>query len=285
MNAYASTLLALALLLPASADTASVAPADTSLAAREKPAEGVAEEPSVALEAAKAADADTPTPGDTLSETIIGSTDDGASAASEQAEDHAPPRLTDTQMRKLEPTIIRKRRAIYAGSALLLSSALIDYGLVLPKGRQLDPSSMDDMEDYFALLSPQLLAFGLRLAGPPMCCMRTSEVADRYTRITGVEAPKNRSWTFYFCGWGLYAASSFIPYLSYIPDTEVAWENVALGFGIGADLAWAFTCVYSYMYLRKLKNYRVDTAEPPRAFIAPSSTRSGSPGAALVLTF
>lgn len=324
MNAYASTLLALALQLPVFGDatrvaqdvsdstievapadaspgtgelsnadaesTASVALSDTSVAAQEESTEYTGEQTPSVPESVQATDADTATPGADSSETVIGTMDDGPPAASNPSEEQTPrppvpPRLTDTQMRQLEPTIIQKRKAIYAGSALLLSSALIDYALVLPQSRQLDPTSMDDMEDYFALISPQLLAFGLRLAGPPMACMRTSEVADSYERITGFEAPKNRSWTFYFCGWGLYAASSFITYLNYIPDTEVAWENVALGVGIGADLMWAFTCAYSYAYLQKLKNYRADTAEQPRAFIVPSSTRSGTPGAALVLTF
>lgn len=194
-----------------------------------------------------------------------------------------PPRLTSAQAAKLSPFIRKKRKALYASSALMAAAVLLDYGLVVPRERGLEA---DDIEDSFALLNPQLLVFGLRAAAPPMACMRTSDVADRYTRLTGAEAPKNWSWYLYYGGWGLYVASGVVPYLDMMFDSNANWRNVGFGINIGADLVWAATIAYAYKYLHDLDNYRADgVPAQPRVYLAPSHTRSGSPGASLVLHF
>jgi hypothetical protein len=174
----------------------------------------------------------------------------------------------------------RKRKGVIAGSALMLSAALIDYGLVVPKQRTIEP---EDIEDQFALLSPTLLAFGLRIAGPPMACMRTSEVVDAYERYVGAEYPKNRSWTFYYCGWGFYVASMALSSMTYMERIEDSadWETLGLIAGVGADLVWAFTCGYSWFYIRKLGAVPVE----PKVSIGPGMSRNGTPGLSLLVRF
>jgi hypothetical protein len=262
------------------ADTASLAAdsADTGTETAAIDSTGVPAADSVAEAAEETATADSAVVTETIGQKPAGDT---AMPPAEEEEQKPPPRLTAKQLKQLEPTLARKRKGAIAGMSLYGAAMLIDYGLVVPKERSL---GVEDIEDSFALLSPQLLVFGLRVAGPPMACMRATEVADAYERITGVEAPKNRSWTIYFCGWGLYAAGMFMPYLELIPDTEARWDNVALGLNIGADLVWAFTAGYAFSYIRKMRDYTDDTQEP-RVLLTPSATSNGTPGVALMLRF
>jgi len=183
----------------------------------------------------------------------------------------------------LAPILKKKRQATIAGNALLAGSALIDYALILPEAKELDST---DIQGQLALLSPQLLSLGLRVTGPAMCCMRTSEAADAYERLYGVEAPKNRSWFFYYCGWGFYAAASGISLLGMVQENAEAWQNAALGVDILSNATWAFTGIYALIYLSKLGELPpAGATKLPPVSIAPSTAGSGAKGIACVVRF
>ncbi len=163
-----------------------------------------------------------------------------------------------------------------------MSGALIQYALVLPKSLSLGPA---DLEDQLALLSPTILASGLRYAGPPMSCMRTSEAADAYEKHMGQEAPRNLAWTIYFTGWGLTVVSGFISAVPYalmaFTDTtkeyisEDLLVNSARGVSIAADVAWAAAGVYSFFYLMRLGE-TAETVETRRVTISPVAVNGGA---------
>jgi hypothetical protein len=185
-----------------------------------------------------------------------------------------------TKVVSLAPMLKKKRAAVIAGNAFLLAGALIDYGLVMPAARNLDSS---DIEGSFSLLSPQMLAFGLRVGGPPMCCMRTSEAAAAYQRQYGVKAPRNRSWTYYFCGWGFYAASTALTVIGSATGDRI-WTDASTVAAITADMTWLFSGLYSLFYLEQL-GVAPQTAEAPKVSAGPCMTRSGAGGVACVIRF
>jgi hypothetical protein len=108
------------------------------------------------------------------------------------------------------------------------------------------------MEGQLALLSPSILATGLRYAGTPMSCMRTSELVDSYRRNIGKEPYKNWSWYGYFCGWGFSYASSLFGVMAFLsPDKE--WiPTAASALAIATDVMWGATNIYALIYARKL---------------------------------
>jgi hypothetical protein len=180
----------------------------------------------------------------------------------------------------LAPMLKKKRAAVLAGNAFLLAAALIDYGLVMPAARNLDSN---DIEGTFSLLSPQMLALGLRVGGPPMCCMRTSEAAAAYQRQYGVKAPKNRSWTYYFCGWGFYAASTALSVIGSAAHEPVL-TSASTAVAITADMTWLFSGLYSLFYLEQL-GVVPQTVEAPKVSAGPCMTKSGAGGVACVIRF
>jgi hypothetical protein len=185
----------------------------------------------------------------------------------------------------LAPVLRKKENTIMAGNALFFSGCLIQYALILPQGLKIKPN---DIEDQLALISPSLLASGLRYAGTPMSCMRTSEALDAYRRITGGIGPKNYAWKLYFSGWGMTvvagaanAAAVVVPMLGYDEKYGRLAANAATGIAIGADVVWAAANIYSYYFVKKLGV----PAAAPRVGIAPVVGGRGSVGCAMSLRF
>ncbi|MBN1578328.1 MAG: hypothetical protein JW913_17335 [Chitinispirillaceae bacterium] len=181
-----------------------------------------------------------------------------------------------------------KERVALAGSILFASGCLIQYGLVMPQSARLSPT---DLEDQLALLSPSILASGLRYAGPPMGCMRTSEAAQAWADANGIPATRNYAWKLYFCGWGLTIAAGLLNVAGFVIDTLSTRDNLAdvarvssLAVAIGADMAWAATSVYAMVYLRRLKGTQPAT-KPPRVSITPAVLPKGGMALTLGATF
>jgi hypothetical protein len=163
----------------------------------------------------------------------------------------------------------KKRTTVIAGSTLFFSGCLIQYGLILPKSRSLKPT---DLEDQLALISPSILAAGLRYAGTPMSCMRTSEAASAW-RQAGGSTQKNYAWTLYFCGWGCTMAAGAFNALGYLASMQKHYDKyvpyfatAATGAAISADVVWAATNIYALLFVRRMES----EAAPRRLGISPS---------------
>jgi hypothetical protein len=194
-----------------------------------------------------------------------------------------PPLVLDQRQRvQITGAVKKKRAAVIAGSALLAAGALIDYGLVYPAAADLDPL---DLEGQLALISPIILAFGLRAAGPPMAAMRTSEVADVFERQAETEASRNWSWYLYYGGWGFYAASLGCGVFAALDSNGTTnWEAWGTAMSITSDLVWAATCAYAWYYLRSIGK-TVEAAEPRKVSIAPFVNSRGAAGAGMMVRF
>jgi len=244
----------------------------------------VADAPAAADTTGVAAGVDTSTSADSI-ETVGSGPADAAVEAAVQADAgtvRAVPKLDERQRVQIRSSVRKKRQAIIAGGALLAGGALIDYGLVYPAAEELDAF---DIEGQLALISPQLLAFGLRSAGPSMAAMRTSEVADVYKRNAGVPAPRNWSWWLYYGGWGFYVASFACETIGAM-DSSISWHNWGTAMSITSDIVRAATCVYAWLYLRRIgMSVESVAVEPPRVSLVPAVSGSGAAGAALTVRF
>ena len=201
------------------------------------------------------------------------------------ASDTVTPAPLDSRQRgAIHAALKKKRQAVIAGGSLLALGVLIDYALVMPAAADMEAT---DLEGQLALISPQLLAFGLRVAGPSIAAMRTSEVKDVWKRNTGRAAPRCLGWTLDFCGWGFYAASSACGMIGVMDSTSsVNWDGWSLAMGITADVVWAGTVAYAWWYLASIGHAAdAGVAEPPKVTVAPSVNRAGAPGLALVVRF
>jgi hypothetical protein len=185
----------------------------------------------------------------------------------------------------LTPILPAKRTAVIAGNAIFFSGCLIQYALILPQSSALKPT---DLEGQLALISPELLATGLRYAGTPISCMRTSEVVAAYCRSTGKPKPKNYAWTLYFSGWGLTVTSGILNAAAIVlaarngdSRTTRILTNGGQAVAIGADVVWAAANVYSLLFVNKLGAQ----AAAARIGITPYGDSRGNVGLALDVRF
>jgi hypothetical protein len=185
----------------------------------------------------------------------------------------------------LGPVLLKKRTTVLAGSALFFSGCVIQYGLILPKSLTLKPT---DLEDQLALLSPSLLATGLRYAGTPMSCMRTSEAVDAFRRYSGPNAPKNRAWTLYYCGWGMTIFSGVFGGARAVVALQERWQKYDRFFAvatqttaIGADVAWAAANIYSWFFIKKMGA----GTTPGQVSVMPAADGRGGMGLSMAVRF
>ena len=191
----------------------------------------------------------------------------------------------------LHAALSPRTRAIAAGNALFFGGVLIQYGLVYPQAQRISP---DNLGDQLALLSPQLLATGLRYAGVPLAVMRTSEGSADYVRITGGAPTPNHSWKGYFTGWGFTLAAGVLGTLGSIgllddfADTPLErysgiFTTAARITGVCADVTWGLTALYSLWYLRSLIPRHTHAPPASRLTLHPVawSGRDGGGGGAI----
>lgn len=195
------------------------------------------------------------------------------------------PALDARQSAPIVAVVNKKKVAVLAGAGVLAAGALLDYGLIMRSQADLDPM---DIGGQLALISPQILAFGLRVAGPSMAAMRTSEVADSWKRYTDRRAPKrSRAWWLYYVGWGLYVAHNATSYMpAYDSTSGVNWEGWSLAMGICSDVAWAATIGYSWWYLMHIRSVaQGKVPEKPRVTVYPAVGRDGAAGLRMAVSF
>ena len=177
----------------------------------------------------------------------------------------------------LLPVIQKKRRTAIIGNVLFGTGLLIKYGMIVPQSRKL---GIEDTEDQLALISPGLLSLGLKVAGTTMSCMRTSESVDSYLEYVGGEEPRNLSWFSFFSGFGFMIGSQMAGYLGVMTENDNI-TAAATGIDILQDVVWAFSNIYSIVYITKLG----EKAAASRVSVVPGVSSMGAPGLALRITF
>ena len=193
----------------------------------------------------------------------------------------SPGEIELSAQERLLPIMRKKRNTAAIGSALFGGGLLISYGLIYPKAQEIEP---EDMGDQLALISPIILASGLRYVGSGMACMRTSEMVDSYESITGVSAPLNLSWYLWFSGWGLYLGATAVQaYGAMTGDTALAQR--AQYPAVASDVAFGAACVYSWFYIRNLGNRVRPGADNSRVSVSPAVSSKGNPGLQLHVSF
>lgn len=192
----------------------------------------------------------------------------------------AAPTKTREQDRLL-PVLQKKQNTAAIGSALYAGGLLISYGLVYPKAQGIEP---EEIGDQLALISPSILASGLRYVGSGMACMRTSEAVELYENINGESAPRNLSWYLWFSGWGFYLGALGVQaYGMQTGDTDFA--QLAQYPALASDVAFGAACVYSWFYIRNLGKRARSVAHRNRVRILPVVSAEGDPGLQLLVKF
>lgn len=182
---------------------------------------------------------------------------------------------------RLLPILSKKQNTAAIGSALYAGGLLISYGLVYPRAREIGP---EDIGDQLALISPSILASGLRYVGSGMACMRTSEVVDSYERIIGESAPGNLSWYLWFSGWGFYLGAMAVQsYGMQSGDTDFA--QLAQYPVLASDVAFGAACVYSWFYIRNVGKRVKSVSDRDRVSFSPVVSVEGDLGLQLRVRF
>jgi hypothetical protein len=182
----------------------------------------------------------------------------------------------------LMPVLRKKRRTAIIGNVLFATGIIIKYGMILPQSKKIE---LEDTEGQLALISPGLLSFGLKVAGTTMSCMRTSEVIDSYEKHIGSDVPRNLSWFTFFSGFGLMLGSQMAGYMAVMMESDNKENNnysmAATGIDIAQDVVWAFTNIYSIIYINRLG----EKAETSRVSLVPGVNSSGAPALAVLIKF
>ncbi|MBD3418809.1 MAG: hypothetical protein GF398_01705 [Chitinivibrionales bacterium] len=161
----------------------------------------------------------------------------------------ALPKPTQLELQTLNVKLKDYRKDVLIGSALFATGALINYAIIIPQSFKIDPRNTGDV---LALLSPQMLSFGLKTAGTVASFKRYNQASRLHSQTTGSDGDRTLVWTGFFAGIGFFgAANALQSYGSMQGDERFVYGGYV--FHALHDLAWGFTNAYSWLKVGKLQ--------------------------------
>jgi hypothetical protein len=153
--------------------------------------------------------------------------------------------------------VAQEQKNALLGNGLFLAGALLHYGLVYPQASRIDPT---DLGEVAALVSPQLLAMGLKMVGTPTACLAATQAREAFGSALPSSAPRNLSWSLYWSGWGFFISGYALASLGLYQENSTM---VDLGGGaiIGADVIWLGSGLYAWWSIHKLGLSPAPTAQ------------------------